>query len=179
MYKRFKKRSLEKHNCALCKRAYPKEDEMIFEQFILGLSKATEGIPVKQKELEKSIVEKEERRQNLKKLQPAWTKLQSFKQEMKELDDSIRGYMEEKENLLTRIDFVSIENIEIENDKKRIDWILKQAEEVARKHREAMSLTREIEKLERDIKDTGSARTVTDCQRELEDLADERQVKIR
>lgn len=38
MYRRFKKRSLEKHNCALCKRMYADEDEQLFQQFIQSVS---------------------------------------------------------------------------------------------------------------------------------------------
>lgn len=61
----------------------------------------------------------------------------------------------------------------MENDKQRIEWLLKQAEEVSRRRREAATLESEISKLEKELQSSGSTRTVTDCQREVEDLSDQ------
>lgn len=61
----------------------------------------------------------------------------------------------------------------MENAKQRIEWLLKQAEEVSRRRREAAKLESEISKLEKELQSSGSTRTVTDCQREVEDLSDQ------
>lgn len=74
----------------------------------MQLEKTTEGIPVKQKELDKIVKEKESRRQKLKKLEPTWTQLQTLQREIKDLDETVHEYTRQKEAKLTEIDKVNI-----------------------------------------------------------------------
>ena len=64
--------------------------------------------------------------------------------------------------------------MDLEEEKQRIEWLYKRAEEISRYEKEARQLEQEVDQLEGELGRTGSTRTVTDCQRELEDLSDKR-----
>ena len=63
--------------------------------------------------------------------------------------------------------------MEMEEEKQRVEMLCKRAEEISRHQKDAKELKQEVSRLEIELERTGSTRTVTDCQRELEDLSEQ------
>lgn len=64
--------------------------------------------------------------------------------------------------------------MDLEEEKKRIEWLHKRSEDVTRQKHEAGQLKQEIAKLEEELQKTGLLRIVSDCQIELEELSEKR-----
>lgn len=111
----------------------------------------------------------------MRELEPLWNEAQKLRDtEIVELEESIQKYRQQRDKVTNKLEIATVEVTEHEEDKKRLETLCKRAEDVARQQREAKQLELEIDRLESELARTGSTRTVTDCQRELEDLAEER-----
>jgi DNA repair protein RAD50 len=69
---------------------------------------------------------------------------------------------------------VAVEMSQAQGGRSRIERIYKLSEDAVRQHQESKQLEKDIGRLESELRCTGSTRTITDCKRELEDLADQR-----
>lgn len=180
----------------MCERAFRKDDELAafiqkvekkdriqFEFtyddanyiFTTQLEKDIANVPKQQELYRKNLAEYEAQRKALRDLEPLWNEAKKLRDtEIVQLEESIQKYAQQKDKIIHDLEIAAVEVAEHDQDKKRLEALCKRAEDVARQQREAKQLEQEIARLEAELARTGSTRTVTDCQRELEDLAEER-----
>ncbi|KAI7851925.1 AAA domain-containing protein [Circinella umbellata] len=173
MYQRFHKRTIEYHCCALCKRTYSSDQEVEYKTFLKALEDAVKNIPKKEESFRKNIGANEKKLAKLKSLQTTWNQLKTLRDtELVDLKKTVDNYTDQRKLLASKIDTQNMNIMDLKEEKQRIEWLYKRAEEISRYKKEARQLEQDVVQLESELGRTGSTRTVTDCQRELEDLSD-------
>ncbi|KAI8388332.1 uncharacterized protein BYT42DRAFT_491740 [Radiomyces spectabilis] len=172
MYKRFLKRTQQDSHCPLCVRRFSADDELT--AFMKKLETTMAKIPDQQRELKKALAECVQRQTRVKALSGPWEKLQTVRQEIDDLRGSVKAYEKEKNEAAREADGLSDELMALQSEKQQLESLLKRSEEVSRYQRECKQLEEEIGRLEAELRKTGSTRTVTECQNEIEALSDKR-----
>ncbi|KAG0182787.1 DNA repair protein rad50 [Apophysomyces sp. BC1034] len=172
MYKRFNRRANADENCPLCSRQFLEENEL--QSFLKKLESTMAKIPAQMTDLKNLRSECELRQLKLKELDGPWERMQKLQQnDLVALSKSIDDYIQDKNTLSRKNEMANENAMKLEKEKKRLEWLLKQSEDVSRQQLEVKQLDDDIDCLEKELGRTGSIRTMTDCQREREDLSDQ------
>ncbi|ORZ09566.1 hypothetical protein BCR42DRAFT_304223, partial [Absidia repens] len=173
LYSRFVKKAGDNQNCPLCVRQFADDDELT--AYIEKLQDTISKIPRQTNDYNRKVEEMEEWQQRLRSLESSWIKMESLRtDEIAGLEKTAKEHERKQAKAIETMSKISTEMSQAHDDKKRLERIYKLSEDAVRQHREAKQLGKEIDRLEAELRHTGSTRTITDCKRELEDLADQR-----
>ncbi|CAO3595455.1 unnamed protein product [Absidia cylindrospora] len=172
LYSRFVKKAGDNQNCPLCVRQFADNDELT--AYIGKLEDIISKIPRQVSDYKQKVKEMEEWQQRLRSLESSWMKMESLRtKEIADLEKTVKEHERNQAKAIETMGKISAEMSHAHDDKNRLERIYKLSEDAVRQHREAKQLGKEIDRLEAELRHTGSTRTITDCKRELEDLADQ------
>ncbi|KAI8576739.1 hypothetical protein K450DRAFT_178854 [Umbelopsis ramanniana AG] len=172
MYKRFLAAAKKTDTCPLCRRGFHDTSEMD-----VLVKKVSESIiqpqPQQVRGIKQEIVDLEERLSRLKQAQPSWNKLIQLRDvELDICKNSETELQETKRQLATESEKVKETVHTLEEERKNISNVKRKVEDVVRIKSEIRVLSDEIRSLEEELSISGSTKTIDECSREMEQLAD-------
>lgn len=108
----------------------------------------------------------------LKAVQGPWMRLENVKKDIASIQQTVDKYKSDKENAASKADVATAEQVEVDKCKIKADGLLNTAGNISRILKEIKVVQGEIESIESELQFSGSTRTISDCQRDLEELAD-------
>ncbi|ORE11821.1 P-loop containing nucleoside triphosphate hydrolase protein [Rhizopus microsporus var. microsporus] len=169
IYGKFFERAQNSKCCPLCTRSFNEDVEN--DAFQGKLQTIMQRIPDQRERLNNKLKTNEDKRIRLRAAQGSYIKLETLNKDIANLEKNLGEFEKEKENASNRADVASAELIEIENYTNKIDKTLKTAEEITRLLKECNALQRDISELENELNFMGSTRTMTDCQKDMEEIS--------
>ncbi|CEI85653.1 hypothetical protein RMCBS344292_00110 [Rhizopus microsporus] len=169
IYGKFFERAQNSKCCPLCTRSFNEDVEN--DAFQGKLQTIMQRIPDQRERLNNKLKTNEDKRIRLRAAQGSYIKLETLNKDIANLEKNLGEFEKEKENASNRADVASAELIEIETYTNKIDNMLKTAEEITRLLKESNALQRDISELENELNFMGSTRTMTDCQKDMEEIS--------
>ncbi|KAI8333986.1 hypothetical protein BC941DRAFT_462457 [Chlamydoabsidia padenii] len=177
LYSRFIRRAQNDEHCPLCIRKFAEDSELT--QFIEKLESTINGIPKKRIDYTGKIEQMEQKQELLRSLENSWVKMENLRtKDIPALEKKAKEHEQKQDHAIEQMGKVAAEMSQAQEEKSRIERIYKLSENAVRQHQESKQLDKDISQLESELRQTGSTRTITDCKRELEDLADRRATPI-
>ncbi|CAO3695317.1 unnamed protein product [Umbelopsis ramanniana] len=171
MYKRFLAAAKKTDTCPLCRRGFHDTSEM--DVLVKKLDELMIKQPQQVRGIKREIVDLEERLSRLKQAQPSWNKLIQLRDvELDICKNSEAELQEAKQQLATETEKMKETVHTLEEEKKNISNVKRKVEDVVRIGSEIRVLADEIQSLEEELSISGSTKTIDECSREMEQLAD-------
>ncbi|ORX46471.1 hypothetical protein DM01DRAFT_340876 [Hesseltinella vesiculosa] len=168
LYGRHISATKENQHCPLCRRAF--DDAQGVEDLVNKLQDLLEKLPTKMSKISEVVDQLEGKRQQLRSVESSWQRMNTLREkDVQPLERERTQLEQEQKEAKDHLDEVSKNSLtEVKEGKGRLDYLFKLSEDVVRYLREIKALEQDITRLEFDLKKTGSTRTITDCQREIE-----------
>ncbi|KAI9483092.1 MAG: AAA domain-containing protein [Benjaminiella poitrasii] len=170
IYKKYSDNQKSGQCCPLCTRDFSDDSEV--ETFNAQLEQMQSFIPAKQNELKNQLSVLENKKKKLRDAQDTWINLETIRKDLATVKESVDVFEAEKEEATNKADVASTELIEVDNCKIKADKLLLIAGNVNRLYNEVEALNQDIELIENELQFSGSTRTMSDVQGELETLAE-------
>ncbi|KAI8985472.1 hypothetical protein BDB01DRAFT_721458 [Pilobolus umbonatus] len=170
LYRQFFNDSKKSACCPLCVRSFDNRSQV--ESFKSKIKTEMENVPRKQTSLKEELEQLDKRRDKLRETNQTWIMLETLRKDIASANTNLAKYQEEKsaaEEEEKKITFKLAENTSLQ---RKLIRLLKSAEDITRISKEISSITEDISQIEEELSFTGSLRTLSDCQRDLESLAD-------
>lgn len=124
--------------------------------------------------MESSLAKLNIRITKLKSVQGAWIRLEQLRNDIAGIQSTVNALAVEKENATKKAELASNEQAEVDDCKIKADRLLIVAGNISRIRKEIQVAADEIQSIETELQFTGSTRTIPDCQKDLEEVADKR-----
>lgn len=170
VYDKYIDASNEGKCCPLCIRGF--DDVPEFNEFLEKLQQKKKDFPTLKAQLDASLKKYNARLERLKSVQGSWIKLESLRKDIASVEATVKAYSEAKEKAMNKFDVASAEQVEVDDYKIKADRLLIMAGNISRINKEIKVIDDEIDTIETELSITGSTRTISDCQKDLEDLGD-------
>ncbi|KAI7892510.1 uncharacterized protein EV154DRAFT_537478 [Mucor mucedo] len=171
IYEKYIKGATDAKCCPLCVRGFNDEPEL--EEFSAKLQHKKQGFPVIQTQMEATLAKLDVRLTKLKSVQGAWIKLEQLKSDIAGIQATVDSLTAEKETATAKAEIAATEQAEVDDAKIKADRLLIVAGNVSRIYKEAQAASKEVQAIETELEFAGgSTRTITDCQRDLEQVSD-------
>ncbi|KAG0748052.1 hypothetical protein G6F32_004910 [Rhizopus arrhizus] len=169
IYGKFFEKAKASKCCPLCTRGFGEDAQN--DAFQGKLQTIMKRIPDQREKLNEKLKKSEEKKVRLRAAQGDWIKLEALKKDVGSIEKNLIEFESEKDHALNRADVASAELIEIESYTSKVDRLLKPAEEMSRLLKECDLLQKDITEIEDELSYMGSTRTLTDCQKDMEELS--------
>lgn len=170
VYDKYLDASNEGKCCPLCIRGF--NDDPEFNEFYEKLQQKKKDFPTLKAQLDSSLSKYNSRLIKLKSVQGSWIKLESLRKDIAAVEATVKAYSEGKEKAMNKFDVASAEQVEVDDYKIKADRLLIMAGNISRINKETKMIDDEIDSIETELSITGSTRTISDCQKDLEDIGD-------
>lgn len=174
VYEKFIQSQERANCCPVCARDF--EDDSEIETFKEQVEKMRSFIPGRQEQLRAQLTKMEERKTKLASVADTWVKWETLSKDLASIEETVNAFTAQREEAVNKADVASTNMIEVDNCKIKADKLLLIARNVSRINGEVQELTGEITDIEDELSFTGSTRTMSDVQQELEDLNDRRYI---
>lgn len=178
IYAKYIKGATDAKCCPLCVRGFNDEPEL--EEFSSKLQHKKNSFPVLKASMENTLAKLNNRLARLKGVQGAWIKLEQLKSDIVGIQSTVDALTSEKEIATRKAEVAAAEQAEVDRAKIKADALCIVAGNISRIFKEAQIAKEEVEIIESELHFSGgSARTISDCQKDLEEVTDKSKIARR
>lgn len=174
IYGKFLVGTTEHKCCPLCCRGFNDDNEL--QVFANGLDQKKKGFPVVKLQMEATLTKLNTRLDKLKTVHGAWIKLEQLRKDISSIQVTVDTLNHEREKAAELAEIASIKQRDVDNCKIKADNLFTIAGNISRIHKEILTASDEISVIETELRFSGSTRTITDCQKDLEQISDQSKI---
>ncbi|KAK9728775.1 DNA repair protein rad50 [Basidiobolus ranarum] len=168
LYTVFINKAKQQHSCPLCTRDLPDEEEM---RFIRRLESKISKTPAEIESAEDELSKFEIKRDKLRTLSSAWDAVVELRQiEIPDLEEEIENLEKEQETAESNTDNIMMELAAVKAEYESALNLCQKADDIARIYEKIKAINNELKEQERQLRHSGSTKTIEEYQNELEPL---------
>ncbi|KAJ3185247.1 DNA repair protein rad50 [Gaertneriomyces sp. JEL0708] len=170
-YKKFLKKSETNQCCPLCERGFPGTD---IENFFQKLQTIIDRIPQATRAYQAEVVSAERKRDTLYSLRTTWEDAERLQTvDVAELSKELTEFNQQRESIAGEVENLESELAVLKLEAQSVTQLRQKAKDLSDLQRDATQLRLEVDRLELELKDSGSTRTMGEVQQENDDLQNE------